>query len=246
VPGERAPMALPNREVTHPPSSGGGQPFAELAGRPLFAGLSLVGWLGVGALIVTAQAPLLHYAVRGSPEVSTSVPFVDDFERGEIGDRYFSTGGHWRIEDGMVHSPGVKNNPLWLKAPLPAEVAIEFSVRSDSSEGDIKCELFGNGRDHASGYVLIFGGWSNSLSVIARLDEHGKDRKSDSTLKVEKGRTYRFRIERRGGLLRWYADGRLMMEYDDPEPLRGRGHDRFGFSSWEADVFFDDLSINPL
>ena len=70
-------------------------------------------------------------------------------------------------------SPGVKNNPLWLKAKLPENVAVDFDVRSMSPEGDIKCEIFGDGSDHASGYVLIHGGWNNSISIIARLDEHG-------------------------------------------------------------------------
>jgi hypothetical protein len=35
------------------------------------------------------------------------------------------------------------------------------------------------------------------------------------------------------------------MEYDDPRPLGGSGHDRFGFSGWAADLFFDNLRIDP-
>jgi hypothetical protein len=196
-------------------------------------------------IVIAVQMPFLLYWIRGAPASLASVPLQDDFERTEIGDRYFSTGGHWRIENGTLHSSGVKNNPLWLAAKLPEDVAIEFDARSESNDGDIKCELFGNGRDHSSGYVVILGGWSNSVSVLARLDEHGRDRIENRLAKVEKGRTYRIRIERRGGLLRCFSDGALVMEFDDPRPLRGKGHDRFGFSSWDSDVFFDNLKIEP-
>ena len=41
---------------------------------------------------------------------------------------------------------------------------------------DIKCELFADGRRHASGYVVILSGWNNSKSIIARRDEHGPER----------------------------------------------------------------------
>jgi hypothetical protein len=196
--------------------------------------------------VVAANLPFGVYLLRGNAPVSVQLPFKDDFNRDSIGNAYSTTGGFWRLENGQIHSPGVKNNPLWLNASLPANVSIEFDVRSESSDGDVKFEVFGNGRDHSSGYVIIFGGWSNSVSVVARLDEHGRDRLENRSIKVERGRTYRFRIERRGGLLRWLADGKLMMEYDDPKPLLGRGHDRFGFSSWDSDLFFDNLQVESI
>ncbi len=83
---------------------------------------------------------------------------------------FFAVGGYWRVVNGELLSPGVKNNPLWLQAPLPQNVSIEFTVRSEYPEGDIRVELFGNGSDPGSGYVLVHGGWNNSLSVLARKD----------------------------------------------------------------------------
>jgi hypothetical protein len=50
----------------------------------------------------------------------------------------------------------------------------------------------------------------------------------------------------RGGRLRWLVDGAEFLVFEDPRPLEGAGHDRFGFSSWDADVFFDDLRVEPL
>ena len=36
------------------------------------------------------------------------------------------------------------------------------------------------------------------------------------------------------------------LEFDDPIPLVGEQHNRFGFSCWEAQLYFDNLSITPL
>ncbi len=42
------------------------------------------------------------------------------------------------------------------------------------------------------------------------------------------------------------VDGTPFIEFDDPRPLAGNGHDRFGFSGWAADLFFDNLVVQPL
>jgi len=208
--------------------------------------------LAAGLCVLAANAALLReYVFRGQAAVTVAGPrFSDRFDRAAIGGDWFTTGGHWRIAKGELWAPETKNNPLWLKMRLPRDVAIEFTARSETAAGDrpgdIKFEVFGDGRDHASGYVCIFGGWGNTISAIARLDEHGKDRQERRDRKVEPGRTYRMRVEREGSLLRWFVDGELFLSFDDPHPLAGEGHDRFGFSSWAADLFFDDLVIQPL
>lgn len=241
-------------------------------------------WVVLGLVVAAFNAPLLHYyLLRGEQPATVTVPFSDDYSSFEtVAKNYWSTGGMWRTVGGMLLSPGVKNNPLWLKAKLPDNVAVEFDAKSESPEGDIKCEIFGDGSDHASGYVLVHGGWNNAISIIARRDEHGismgqlqeNSRKlaqaqgkpgaswvetgafkadtrmrvelSPNPLPVQLGRVYHWRIERRGSLLSWFIDGQKFMEFDDPFPLKGKGHDRFGFSSWEAQLSFDNLKIEPL
>jgi hypothetical protein len=232
------------------PASGPAGP-APLAPAPSDRPLSRRGWIAVVAVIVAVNLPLLHYLARGRPAATVAGPvYRDDFQRASIGQDWFTTGGHWQILNGELWSPGVKNNPLWLRMKLPRDVAVEFDARSETAAGpragDIKFEIFGNGRDHASGYVCIFGGWGNQISAIARLDEHGADRRERRDVKVVPGRTYHMRIERAGRELRWLVDGRPFLSFDDPRPLEGPGHDRFGFSSWEADLFFDNLVIQPL
>lgn len=236
-------------------------------------GLTPRGWAIIVGLAVVLNAPLIHYyLLRSAPEATASLPFSDDFENpGTVEKNYWSSGGFWRTVNGELLSPGVKNNPLWLKAKLPQNVAVEFDVKSMSPEGDVKVEIFGDGTDHASGYVLIHGGWNNTMSVIARLDEHGAPLyqlqaeakgqdlvksgvfKKDTRMRVEGthrrveiAKSTHWRIERRGSVISWYLDGQKYMEFDDPIPLVGDKHDRFAFSSWEAQLYFDNLSITPL
>jgi hypothetical protein len=273
-------MAQPRRkdkEVLDVPQGGEGAAVASEE-RPwaVPAKLGNVSKGVIVGLVVLFNVPLLHYFLFRAPMATTAtVPYSDDFSSPDTVERnYFSTGGLWRVVNGELLSPGVKNNPLWLKASLPQNVAIEFDARSMSPEGDLKVEIFGNGSDHASGYVLIHGGWNNSLSIIARLDEHGASLKSlmaeanrrggndlvttgvftpDTRMRVEAnpyrvevGKTYHWRIERRDARITWFIDGAKFMEFEDPMPLVGKGHDRFGFSSWEAQLYFDNLKIQPL
>ncbi len=253
----------------------------------------------VAAAVVAVQVPFLHWALRGPAPVSAAVPYDDKFDRATLGESWWSNGGHWRIVDGQVFSPGVGNNPLWLKARLPADVRVEFDVRSDGADGDIKWEMYGDGRTHSTGYLFLFGAWHNRESRIAKLDEHALTQEelkaqlaaaarpyprqmdlmesisaplnrwlarrdlerlqggryySTETpfvvkrmdLKVERGHTYHMVVTKKGGVLHWEADGRLALDMVDPAPLSGAGHDRFGFSSWSNDTWFDNLKITPL
>ena len=238
-----------------PPTPTGNPPSAPIAS------LGLGGALAPG-FAVPARAAACWWAVvgitltlgctpQGDPGIGAG--FFDDFERAELGADYEKTGGNWRIENGELHVRGAKNHPLWLLRTLPRDVRVELDARSETPDGDIKMEIFGDGVSRAkresyeaTSYVIIFGGWENSKNVLARMDEHGSDRVVDEARKVEVGRTHHFRIERRGGILTVWVDDAILLEMDDSDPLYGRGHDHFGFNNWQSDLWFDNLKITPL
>lgn len=189
---------------------------------------------------------------QGDPVVGSS-GFNDDFERNDLGKNWNNTGGPYEIVNGKLHVKGARNKPLWLRRTLPKQVRIEVDVRSDSREGDIKLELFGDGKSKAetvsytaTGYVIIFGGWNNSLNVLARMDEHAKDRVVGPEFKVVPGHTYRLKVERQGNTITAWADDHQLYKMVDPDPLYGRGHDHFAFNNWDSDLWFDNLQITPL
>jgi hypothetical protein len=170
----------------------------------------------------------------------------------------------WRIENGKLCGQGARNHGVWLNRTLPVNARIEFDAQSFAPEGDLKAEVWGDGRSYATGtsytnatsYLVIFGGWNNSIHAIARINEHGRDRKeiavdpkSDDPRQrpVGPGQLYHFKIERTDGkTVKWYVDDQEMRTFVDPSPLAGMGHDHFGFNDWNAKVCFDNVKVTPL
>jgi hypothetical protein len=181
-------------------------------------------------------------------------PFTDDFERAELGATWNATSPEYRIAGGKLQVANAYNHPAWLRRRLPHDVVVDVDVTSRSPAGDLKLELFGDGESFdpdkgsytSTGYVLIFGGWHNSLSVICRNNEHDDGRKAERRdTRVEPGRSYHFTISRRGGTIEWNMDGHPFLSWTDPSPLAGPGHEYLAVNDWEADVTFDNLKIGP-
>jgi hypothetical protein len=208
-------------------------------------------------------------------------PFEDDFERaepsptgqtgqdgatgGDPGPEWMATqSGIWRIENGRLCGEHAKNHGIWLKRVLPVNARIEFDAVTASEDGDLKAEYWGDGRSsattlsytNATSYLTIFGGWHNKYHVLARINEHGADRKEitvtpDSDDPREKpvvaGQGYHFKVERADGrTIRWWVNGNEMLSWNDPQPLAGLGHDHFGFNDWDVKVCFDNVKVVPL
>lgn len=204
-------------------------------------------------LALAASALALGHACTEQRAPRMSARFTDDFNRAALGPEWNVTGSGWTLDEGALRVQGAHNHPLWLKRALPRNARVEFDAWSQSPQGDIKCEVYGDGTSYAqqasytaTSYVVIFGGWSNRYNVIARMDEHAPDRRQRVGPRVELGRRYHFVVERRDRVLRWLLDNEPMLEWDDPDPLWGGGHEHFAFNNWETLVHFDNLVITPL
>ena len=243
---------------------------------------------GPGARGAPSAAP----AFTPSPQIM-SAPFQDDFDRpggpspaptgsadsaasadgstavaattGDPGTDWSSTqGGIWRIENGQLCGEHAKNHGIWLRRVLPVNARVEFDATTMSTDGDLKAELWGDGRSaattisytNATSYLTIFGGWHNKFHVLARINEHGNDRKEitvspDSDDPREKpvvvGQRYHFKVERTDGhTVKWWVDNNEMLTWNDAAPLAGVGHDHFGFNDWDVKVCFDNVKVVPL
>jgi hypothetical protein len=177
----------------------------------------------------------------------------DDFERATVGDNWRDTGVPYRIEGGALAIERAYNHPLWLTRPIPRDAVIELDAWSMSDAGDLKIEAWGDGKSFATAtsytatsYVFIFGGWNNTKSEIARMNEHGADARGRTDVRVVKGQRYHFRITRRGGHIEWQVDGQPFLTFDDPDPLDGPDHAYLGFNDWQAELHFDNLKVTPL
>ena len=240
----------------------------------------------------TGNAAVPVAAIKQAPNVMTAV-FEDSFERpgmpappapvqagddtpasaeagqsaqnGGLGPDWLQVGsGVWHIEKGHLCGEGAHNHGVWLKRVLPINARIEFDATSDSPDGDIKAEAWGDGQSgatslsytNATSYLTDLGGWKNTFHVLARINEHGTDRKeikidptSDDPREkpVTRGQSYHFKIERKDGkTVRWSVDGVEYLNFADGQPLVGIGHDHFGFNDWEVKVCFDNVKVTPL
>jgi len=196
-------------------------------------------------------------------QVITST-FEDRFDRSSIGEDWYRVGNAWSLRNGKLCAKGARNRGIWLRHRLPTNARIEFEATSDSPDGDIKAEFWGDGSSgataasytNATSYLTIFGGWKNSFHVLARIDEHDPNRlelptNAESTIARERpvtpGQVYRFRVERTNGkTVSWWVDDTLIHALEDPDPLVGDGHEHFGFNNWDVSVCFDNLTITPL
>lgn len=221
----------------------------ELVGRRGVCGRAFALALGLSSSLGSGCSPKLP---APKPPI-----FEDTFDRPDgmdIGPNFRNTAspGVYRISAGALFAQGAHNHPLWLAKELPRDAVIEFDAWSDSPEGDIKVEAFGDGRSAAtsveytsSGYVFIHGGWRNQLTALCRMEEHGHDRKTRPDLPVEPGRHYHYTIARHGTQVEFYIDGKQVLALEDGAPLDGPQHQYLGFDDWETAVHFDNLRIRP-
>ncbi len=176
--------------------------------------------------------------------------YEDDFSGDQLSRRWRPSGPGASLQDGHLQVEGLKNHPLWLEVNLPTDVSIEFDAWTSRDEGDIKFELAGDGQSYATtanykptGYVFVFGGWNNSRSVLARLDEHDPERITRTDRRVVPDKRYRMAISRRGANIVWMVDGAVHLRMRDGDPLTGDGHEHFAFGGWDSAVNFDNLRI---
>ena len=245
-----------------PPGSASSQPDAGPAALPAAEARPSAAPRSTGVPAADLlKAPFEDFFDRAS----TPPPASDAQGSSDLGRDWVATvPGVWRIEAGRLCGERARNHGVWLRRVLPVNARIEFDAVSDAIDGDLKAEYWGDGRSsatalsytNATSYLTIFGGWHNKYHVLARLNEHGGDRKeinvdpnSDDPREkpVVAGQIYHFKVERADSkTVKWWVDGNEMLSYADSAPLSGPGHDHFGFNDWEVKVCFDNVRIVPL
>jgi hypothetical protein len=100
------------------------------------------------AVFVLALALALAGAAAGCApkDEAISAPFFDTFDRAELGPTWTDTGGGYHINAGRLNVSNAYNHPVWLRKRLPRDAVIELDATSMSPAGDLKIELYGDGK----------------------------------------------------------------------------------------------------
>jgi hypothetical protein len=126
---------------------------------------------------------------------------------------------------------------VWNKRSFEGDFAIEVFAASkmDSAKPpyylhprDLNITVCGDGRDLASGYSFIYGGWNNTATRILRGTQTVAESKdillppSASYHAVAHHKWFCLRVEKTGDTLSYYVDRKLALQYKDPNPLSGK------------------------
>jgi len=197
--------------------------------EPLFAG----GDLG---LIVPSQQALSQTVVTSTHQrdcTFTTAPTEWIVTKGNWG-----TDVRWPCDRRWAFFGGKDDeNPcIWSKESYTGDVVVEAygAIRMDipycpgyTHPSDLCLTLCGNGRDLNSGYSFIFAGFNNTRSCIMKGDQVVVEKPGlvfeqpvNTNLAFQRA-WFRLRAEKMGSTVRFFVNGQLVGQFDDPEPLAG-------------------------
>ena len=143
----------------------------------------------------------------------------------------------WPCQPGWTFFGGTRDeNPvLWTKHRYEGDIVLEFfaNVQMDlppppgySHPSDVNAELCGDGRSLDSGYSFVLAGWNNTKAAILRQGEVVAETPWAFVNPISSNpefhrHWFRVRAERLGNQVRFWVDGKQLLEYTDPDPLPG-------------------------
>ena len=86
---------------------------------------------------------------------------------------------------------------------------------------DLNATICADGQNLDSGYSFVLGGWKNKKTAIVRKGQVVAEAAKPLLTGNLHRKWWHFRLEKRGGRLRYYVDNSLVLEYTDPAPLDG-------------------------
>ena len=172
--------------------------------------------------------------------VSTSHEYDYTFYRAPTD--WYVTSGTWDVASRWICTPtwtwyggwGDRVASVWNKRGFAGDFTVEiFAAAKMDSAGppyylhprDLNVTVAGDGRDLASGYSCIFGGWNNTSTRLLRGTHTVAE--TDKTLlpmpyhPQAHHRWFRLTVEKTGDTIRYYLDRKLLLQYKDATPLDG-------------------------
>jgi hypothetical protein len=82
------------------------------------------------------------------PLTGGTLVYSEDFEGSGLPSAWSTKSPVWKVAQGRLTGARAENEGAWLSQPLPEQVRVTFTVSSASPDGDIKFEIFTDGKTH--------------------------------------------------------------------------------------------------
>jgi len=119
-----------------------------------------------------------------------------------------------------------------LRSQIFGNIRAEWTCTPLWNNLNLNCFI---GDDRTSAYTFHIGGWGDP-SYVALTKGEGHEMSVRATAHLDpplvQGQSYRFRLEREGGMLRLFLDDRMLIEHDDPSDARVVAPQALGFDAW--------------
>ena len=182
-------------------------------------------------------------------QIRVESPDTYDYTFADAPCDWVAESGDWRVRSRWSCTPdwnwmggeGPQAAALWNKREFVGDLTVEmfasFKMNVMGEGGyrngtDLNITLCGDGRNLASGYSFVIGGWANTASAIMK----GNQVLARTTLPQDKPvtlldggygtwywhrRWWEIRARKQGNQLALYFDNRLILQATDPDPLPG-------------------------
>lgn len=161
---------------------------------------------------------------------------------------WYTGAGNWEVRNrwrcapqwswfGALEKQGC--SVIWSKRRFDGDLTLDvycsfkmLKQRPPYNTHDLNITICGNGQTLEHGYSFIYGGWRNSATAIMKNGKVVASTKKVLAPSPIHGmpnvntlhrRWFFFRIEKKGDTVTYFIDDEKVLEYKDPEPIRG-GH----------------------
>ena len=169
-----------------------------------------------------------------------------------ISEQWKVYGGEWKVEEGWLTGKNPENNPgmIICKMNFPGNVLLDFEARTvPPCTHDINVMWNGswdeksNRRDIA--YVAGLEGWWEGKVGIEKSPEY-KLNAGTPLFNFRLGNIYHIQCGSVDGHCFVFADGKLMLEVTDPDPIDYNQHTKVGFEAYCSHIQVRNLVIRQI
>lgn len=168
-----------------------------------------------------------------------TLAFSDDFKRSELGSNWKVLSGNWTVDNDCLITRGEGTIMVAKKFPGLQKVTFNATVTPNPGVSDISPFIQSDDKGLYGGYLLQFGGNYNSMSCVKRMGNYVKTSRDV----IEPGKTHAVIAEYDGVNVRLIVDGKTVVQYPEPRPLVGEGHERVGLYVYEGTVKISDFKV---